>query len=227
MILSKSNLKAIAITVIDKAIPVLNNLHITRDGTTIATNGKVMMAVSPVLPQIKERVPLKEKGKIPREGVTISSETIKEVLKTVPKDSMFNGLLEHTEFKDGVFTINDGKRTTSIESKLYERKYVNYRKVFRSAAKSEGKKIVINRKRLYQALKAIDDICPDSSGESPVFIEFTDNDDILLRAQNYKTGQHVMAVMNTYTGVEGKWPKYNLWESKLLGLVKNLIKRSK
>jgi len=227
MILSKNNLKSILITVIDKSIAILNNLHITKDGSTIVSNGKVTLAVSPVPEKIKESIPLRERGVISSKGVTINGETIKEVLKNIPKDTLFKGLLEYVEFDNGKFFVNDGKRKKTIESKVYDRQFINYRKIFKDINTNNGFRLVVNRKRLHELIKTMDDLCADNSNESPLYIEFTKDNNMLLRSFNYKTGQNVLATMTSYKNLEGEWPVYNKWESKLLGKLKEYLRFNK
>ena len=213
MILNKINLLIHELASIDKAIPVLNNVHITKDGSTIAANGKSIIAVSPVPSTLKENVPLYETESDP---VTISSESVKEILKNIPKDILFNGLLEHCDQKNGEFIISDGKRKKKIEAKTYQKNYINYKKVFRKASLSSRiHKIVLNRKRLIKLLQTMEKICPDSSGESAVYIEFSRDNDIILRSINHSTGQRCIALMTSYAGIEGKWMEADIWEKKL------------
>lgn len=217
MILSKQNLLIVQVAAVDKAIPVLDNIHITQDGTSVASNGKVLVAVSPVIRELKEKIPLKETKA--KHSVTISSETVKEVIKNMPKDLLFHGLLEHVELnvQDNTFLLSDGKRKRNIIARLYQRAFINFQEIFKRAGKSPvSTRFVINRKRLINILQTIDKICPDSSGESPVFIELNEAGNVILKGRNNK-GQRVLSVMSTYKGVEGSWMEDSSWEKKLLG----------
>lgn len=226
MILSRSNLRVVDVAAVDKSIPVLGTVHIDSDGTTVASNGKACLAVSPVLPEIKDATPVEEsKGRAP---ATIAGDTIKEVLKNIPRDNVFKGLLEHTDFNadTGTFKLNDGKRNRSIVAQLYQRPYIDFKKVFELARAAPSKlQVVINRKRLINLLQVIDSICPDSSGESPIFVDFTDKNNIIIRAVNGTNGQRAMGVMTAYKGEEGKWMAANLWEKRIMGIRK--IKKAK
>ncbi len=106
MIVNRSALMFSSITAIDKKIPILNNIHITAEGAIVASNGKVLSIVEPITPESRknalklfkmrgsnnEVIGTNEKNK---NGVTISCDTIKEVLKSLPKDTTFKGLLEN------------------------------------------------------------------------------------------------------------------------------------
>jgi len=219
MILSKANLKIVDIASVDKAIPVLNNVHICGDGTTVASNGKVILAVSPVKAEVKKAVPIKESN--PRDTATVSGDTVKEILKNMPKDTMFKGLLEHTDFNssDGSFSLNDGKRSRTIFAKLYDRAYIEFRKIFKRAAQAKSlHRVVLNRKRLINLLQTLDAVCADSSGESPIFVDLTDKNNIIVRAVNNINGQRALGIMTAYKGEESKWMQPNLWEKKITGM---------
>lgn len=224
MIISKSSLQVLLVTKNDK-IPVLNNIHIREDGTTVGSNGKTILAVSPVGAEaratLKDRIGDDELS-VP---VTVAEETAKDVLKNIPKDTQFKGLLEHCNVKidpeseRGVeFTMTDGKRPKVIKGKRWMRDYIQYEDVFaRVAATRKEVKIVLNRRRLMSLLDAIDKACPDSTGNSPVFIEFSDQNDIVVRCINYTNGQKVMGVMQSYKGAEGQWIEETEWERSLCG----------
>jgi hypothetical protein len=210
MILSRSNLLAYHAT--SKNSPVLNNLHVTNDGSTVAFDGAALLLVSPVLEARKETLPIKDSG--PTKDITVSTDTIKEVLKALPVDKKFDGSLEHCDLSaDGVFTHTDGPRDHTIRAKVYPRQYIDYRGVL-SAAKASPvvARVVLNRDRLANLLTMLDKICPDGTGEAPVFLEFTQDNDIFMRAINPLNKQRAIAYMTSYKGEEGQWLEEDAWE---------------
>lgn len=224
MILSKSNLFVIEVTKPDTKITVLNNMHIEEDGTSVARNSKSIIMVSPVLPEIKEKL-IKVLPEQSCSVVTVPAETALSVLKSIGTDKQFKGLLEHTDLQtndDGEtleelkFTLTDGKRKRSISGKKYERKYIDYLTPLADALSNvnTGNKIVLDINRLILLLQTIKKICPDTSKELPVFIEFTNDNDVIIRAINPTNGQRVLALMTSYKGVEGKWLQLTDWERK-------------
>jgi len=225
MILNKSNLVIVDLVKVDVGVPVLNNIHVRKDGTSVASNGRAVVAVSPVGSEVKGKLPLEESRlKEGSEGITISAEFIREVLKNMPKDTMFGGLLEHCDIdRSGAVRLNDGKRQRLLKGRLYDRDYVGFEEVF-SRKRSGGVRVVVNLKRLLLMLSVISKVCPDSSEETPVFLEFTEQNDIVVRAENRKTGQRVIGIAKSYKSVEGKWLKSNLWE-KLLGIVNKRVSK--
>lgn len=217
MILSKANLNAVIIAADDKTVPMLNNLHVGKDGTTVAANGRCIIAVSPVPDEVSGHLGYMEDSGSAGD-ITIAADTVREVLRNMPRDAKFGGLLEYTDLKkgsggDGVtFRLRDGMRDRTIGAKVYTRAYFEYRKAFQKAAESGARvRVVLNRKRLISLLETLDKICPDSSGESPVYMEITRGDDIILKAEG-NHGQRVLGFMKAYQGGEGNWLLDNDWE---------------
>lgn len=218
MILGKHNLLAHLVSAPDKDIPVLDCLFVESDGSSVAGSRKGIIVVSPVRDDIAEAVPLKSS---PCGSVAIVTETIKDVLKIIPMDKKFNGLLEHVDMRETdngvIFTSTDGKRQKQIAGKVTEHRYTNYKEVFsRVLSQKEGHKIVLNFKRLSVMLDALERICPDSSGKNPLYIEFSEANDIILRCENRRTGQRALGVMWSYKGKQGEWLELNKWEQGII-----------
>lgn len=225
MIISRTNMEVVSVTKHDK-VPVLNNVHIQQDGTTIGSNGKVIMAVSPTKDFIRKTLgeqlgndPLDEKG------LTIDSDIIKDVLKNTPRDLHFRGVLEHCNVKpydnsSVEFSMTDGKRPKIIKGQRWNRDYINYKEVFHAAYTSKKSvKVVLNLRRIISLLDAIDKACPDRTGNAPVFLEFSDSNDIILRSMNFMNGQRVFAVMQSYKGAEGEYIEETDWERSLCNVI--------
>lgn len=231
-ILSKANLQVVTISSAEKAIPALNNLRVESDGTTVAANGRVVLAVSPVKEKTKESVIIDE-TQLPEEGCTVPAETVRDVIKNMPKDTNFGGLLEHCDLsvKDtkGQFLMKDGKKPIKIGGSLYRHEYVKYREILGNALKGTllSSRVVLNLKRFKSLINALDKVCPDSSGETPAFIEFTPNDDIVVRAVNPTNGQRAVAVMSSYKFAEGQWLEHSEWEENFYRNLKQLEPKKK
>lgn len=213
MIYSRSNLSAVICS--NKQPAVLNTVHFNQ-GTTIAFSGKVLVAVSPVKEEIKAEVPeIETEGSV----LTMAAETVKEVLKNMPVDKKFHGLLEHADLDSkGTFKLTDGKRKRSISGKIFSKEFVDYQQVL-SKAKESGTavKVVLNRHQLGLLLDFLNKSCPDGSNESPVYLEFTNNQDVLIRAENPVNGQRAFGYMSSYKAEEGQWLKEDEWENSLTG----------
>lgn len=207
MILSKGNLQVVQIAQDDKNIPGLDNVLIESDGRTIAVNRNTVIIVAPVEDKVRKAVPLAE---MPLDkSIVISSETIKEVVKNIPRDTMFKGLLEHCDVdSEGVFTITDGKRKKRITGRKYEKEFVDYQRLLGKGEVVYS--VALNYKRLYSLLGAINKIAPDVVGESIVFIEFTSDDKMVLRARNMKNKQEVFVITTTYKDIDYNSEKFLL-----------------
>lgn len=219
-IVSKNNLQVVLITAKDSDIPVLDNIHIQTDGTTIGASRSVVLCVSPVNDKIRKGLHLKD-SVLPR-GITVSSDSIKKVIRNMPAKKLFKGLLEHCDVRNYggetiYFDLHDGSREFSIKAKKYPMEYTVYKEVLKSAFKeTENMRIVVNRKRLKLLLDALESVCPDSEGESPIFLEFAKNNSVIVRAVNMVNGQRAMGAMLTYKIDEKKWLSFTDWERSLL-----------
>lgn len=224
MIFSKSNLLSVEITQADKSLPVLDNLHFRTDGSTVAASGSAILAVSPVNERERAAVPIDSSSMA--EDETVNRETVREVLKSMPRDTMFGGILEHCDYSNGRFVLTDGKRTRTISAKTYQNDYIDYRGVFRRAAESRViHREAVNLRRFVDLLNVIDKMFPDSSKNSAVFLEFTEGKDIVVRAYDVRGRQQCIGVMKAYDGAEGKWPEKNEWEIRLCDSQENVSVR--
>jgi hypothetical protein len=213
-------MQVVMVTAKDTDIPVLDNIHIQSDGTTIGSSRSVVLCVSPVNEKIRKGLHLKDS--ILEKGVTINSASIKKVMSNMPHTKLFGGLLEHCDVRNYggetiYFDLHDGSRDYSIKAKKYPMEYTAYKNVLKSAFKNTEKmQIVVNRKRLKLLLDALEKVCPDSEGESPVFLEFSKNNTIIVRAINMLNGQRAMGAMYTYKIDKKKWLSFSDWERSLL-----------
>ena len=219
MIVSKQGLRVVEVTKADSKVPVLDNVLIEKDGTCVGSNGKSILMVSPVKPETEDSLNnvLQKTG---RAKMVVSADTVKQLLKDLPADKQFGGLLEHCDIErqgQGCkVRLTDGKRRRSFQGKLYPRDYLPYRKIVEPALSSrDGQKVVLNLKRLLALLSSIEKICPDTTGESPVWVEFSDGQ-IILRGLNHINGQRCIGIMSTYKGIEGRWLEPDDWEKSYL-----------
>lgn len=220
MIVSKTSLLVVGVTVKDKEIPVLDNVHIKKDGTTIGSGRGVTFAVSPVEEGIKEKLHLEETEL--DDALTINSEFAKKILKNIPADTHFGGLLEHVDIENSTgsrvdVSLHDGRQGFSINGRKYPDKYTAHEEILQNSLNARnGFRLVVNRSRLQLILDTIAKTCPDSSAETPIFLEFCDNHTILIRCINRVNGQRVMAALLTTSFNEDKWLKDKSWERGLL-----------
>lgn len=216
MILSKTNLTAVKLTKDSKQIPALNNIHVRKDGTTVGASNDIVLCVSPVTSEVKEETVIEESTL--DEDVTIPADAVKDALKNIPPDKKFGGLLEHCDLEvingKGIFTLKDGKKWRKISANPYKHGFIKFKQILQRVLSNSraSMRVVVNLNRLITLLQTIKEMCPDSTGENPVFIEFTNHNDMILRAVNQKNGQRVLGTMTSYKGVEGKWLEKDEWE---------------
>jgi len=232
MIISKSNLLVVNLTKVDKQIPVLDCVRIEDNGSSIGGNGKSFIAVSPVPYDTK----LKLKNIFNDEksnGVTVTSDTAKEVLKNIPNDTRFQGMLEHSEViskddKTVRFELHDGARKRSIDGKVNPMSYPDYRKMYnRCLNNKKSIQLVVNAKRLLPLIDTLMKISEDTGDFSKLYIEFTEEKDIILRMQNQETGPRAIGLMWCYKGNDNVWLENNKWEEELKnGNINNTIDNS-
>ena len=229
MIVSKSSLLAVQVTAKDKDIPALDNVRLEADGTMVGAAGNVVVAVSPVNPKVAAQVPLDDSGP---GAATISAETVRKALKLLTADKTFGGLLEHCDIDvdddNALFTFTDGKRKHTMKGRLYPYDYIPWRAIIEQALGSkEPTRVILNRARLRLLLETVEKICPDSTGQHPVYLEFTDYGDVICRARNPVTGQRVVATMKNYAFGSSAWLKEDEWEERLAGKKKKVAKRER
>lgn len=217
MIVSKSSLQAVHVTAKDKDIPALDNVRMERDGTMVGAAGNVVVAVAPVDPKVAAQVPLQNSG---AGEATIAADTVRKALKLLG-DKMFGGLLEHCDIsvrgEDIVFTFTDGKRRHTMDGRAYRHPYIPWQTILSRAMRNRqpGQRVVLNRARLHLLLDTLEKVCPDSSGQSPVYLEFTTDGDIVCRARNAINGQRVVATMKNYALKGSAWLEEGEWERSL------------
>lgn len=217
MIVSKNALQAVNVTTPDKQIPLLDTVHIREDGGVVAANRDSVVLVSPVSAETKGSFPIQSRES---EEVTISAESVRDMIRYIGPDKRFNGLLEHCDVlrKDDKVEVTcyDGKRTKVLEGKCYP-EYFNYRELLqRVHTESINVKVTLNRKRLKSLIDTIDKICDDKGDFAPIFFEFTKNGDVLIRSIDAKNGTRILAVSRALPGV--KYVDYSPWEKQFISV---------
>ncbi len=232
MILSKAALQIVGLTKADKHVPIMDQVLIEPDGTLVATNGRVIALVSPVVEKVRESVPLpwKSEAETFGERIVLSSESVRTVLKAVPRDTRFRGILEHCAIRlnepEGTkveVSVTDGKRTQVLTLRRAPTNFLRYEDVLREALGSrllwegeeEGRasvRTIMNRKRLKELVETVDKICPYKGDFSPTYWEFTRARHTIIRARNELTDQRIIAVFGYLRSVDGEWLEENEWE---------------
>jgi len=230
--LSRANLSVREVASRNEQIPALNRVHVCPDGTTVAGNERMLMAVSPVHEEMASRLPVVgdyEDISPPEDGLGISLDTAHEAEKTLPRDR--RTILQQaqiTRCDDEVvelMTTNGVKAHTAVGMPMRGRFPSTWKsEVVSSALKATRGRICVNGKELLRIVGAMMKACPDKGDFNATFIEFgSDADGIVMRGHNGETGQDAIAVLNPIdTG--GFWPGRSEWEKGLGGKVKKRVR---
>lgn len=232
-LLSKVNMQTVAVVSTDNFDRGLCGVRLEADGSTVASNGRMIMAVGPVVgkvtfPDVGERQP------IPGGGLVLEAEHLKEALRNLPKDTkgrgQFAALVRPTPGgagKVGLATVGLDGTERVVRKKVRTDGYPDWKRSLRKSYNAgrtrdpmtgEDRKQVrccVNRKDLIDLLTAMDKACPDRGAEDPIFIEFGNG--IVLRAAARDTGQHVVGTLNAYN-TRGEWLEYDAFEKETLGV---------
>lgn len=206
-------------------------LQLNRDGSALATNKKVFMAVEGVPADKREQVPLRG-AELGTGSISMSDSTAKEILKNVPRDKLFQGALEHIDVSasegEGDFTAEttDGRRARTMRCRALGKQMPPGPMVQRILETLDrGTVLCLNRKRLLLLLDAMEKVAEDSSGESPVWIGLGKDGDVALRCVDWSTGQRVLGYMSAYRDEGAKQPVASAWERSMFAKAKRQPRR--
>lgn len=193
------------------------------DGAVVAVNRFVAFASGPLPAEARSRVPLTE-STLGAPALYLEPDVVSGVARDITKDRRFGGLLEHADVRtadaggDGRVEVEmtDGvRRRTQVLKRLPREGDASavLRELFTGDAAGVAH-AVLNRKRLRAALDALDAAAPDTTGEAPVWVEFSPvSGAVLLRVIDYRTGQRSAARIQSYRAEAGKWLERDAWES--------------
>lgn len=218
MIVNRNNLNVVGLCKKDDKIPVLDSLLIRKDGATVASSANAFLIISPVEKETASRTML-EASPLDND-VVLSSATVNKILKNLPKDRLFKGLLEHCDIsqKDNRVTVatHDGKHRNSTEFYVDNTKYIPYEEIYLRACKTAtNKRVILNRSRLKLLLTVLETVFPEDTGDSPLFIDFTTKDELIVRMQG-ATGQQAIGVIYNYKYNPTNWLPFSQWEESVL-----------
>lgn len=217
MLLSKTSIMVMGVAESGGDEDVLTGVHIAGDGTTVASNGRMMMAVEPVAEE--SFFPIEDRAEVPREGVTVPVHLMEQVRKNLPREK--RAVMQQaavTKCGDGkieMTTISKTEQRTAA-ARLMTQRYPRWKEVLAESKRRAGvTRICLNRKDLIGMLTVLEKACPDPSNKNAVFIEMgAEGDPMVLRTLNLATGQHVVGIVNPLdTG--GMWISADPWEEEI------------
>ncbi len=218
MIYSRASLAVVDAASTDPRRRALNSVHLAEDGSTVAADGRTLVAVSPVREK-DAHFPIEEHASPPSGGTCVDLDIVVQATKNLPRDrrpiTQFAAL---TRCDDQVeFTTTDLRKTQRVGAAPVRDLFPNWRKALAHALRRAKKtRICVDRKRLQALLKTLDAAAGEGDVDSPVFIEVGEEKDALvLRAESPNTGQRIVAML-TPLDTKGEWLKRNKWERRIL-----------
>jgi len=218
VILSKANLLAAEVASSSKDDARLNQLHVEEDGSTVASNAVVLMAVGPA-PKAPEGLPVLKQEEDPKESFGINPEDADTVRKALPKGSKSAGLGYAIVTSDSTHAVglmaHNAENAHGIVCNKSRAPFVEYKPaLLRAKRKAKQGRVCVTRKQLLKLLKAMDSAGGDPEGV--VFIEFgSETDDVLLRSASVETGQHIVGMI-TAVDTRGHWLAPDAWEKSIM-----------
>lgn len=225
MIYSKANLKVASVASSDPLAGGLSGVYLEPDGSTVAGNGRVMMAVEPVPDDSAVYFPERAAEQMePGSGMLIPVELIKKVVTGMEKGAKgrtATGYVALTKMKDfarvGFTSVNaKGDPTTNAALPLQSR-FPDWRTVLRklwptrlgSTGRTTEWKVCLMRSDLLSLLKAMEEAAP---GGGPVFISGSmEGDGVVLRTTALDSKQRVVGAIGGLE-VGGNWLPLTKWE---------------
>ncbi len=220
MRITRANLAVAGAASTNKKEPDLNRVHLSPDGSTVASNGSMLLAVGPPDPKKTEGFPDVDHPEppIPESGVGISISTVADIKRNLPTDkrmALQQAKITRCDSKVEILTT-DGVKDKKVATAPMRGTFPKWRKLVADAHRdADITSVVVNRRELMKMLKAIDEACPDRGEFAPVRLEIGKPGALLvLRSRNYETEQRVVGFVKPIL-VKGKWHAETKWEREL------------
>lgn len=219
MLLSKSNIMVAGVAASEGTDPELACVHIAGDGSTVAANGRMMMAVEAVSEDSFFPIEESERASLPEEGVSLPLHIIDQVRKNLPRDKrpvMQQAAITKCSPSKVELTTISKTEERKVGGRPLPQRFPRWREVFAETRQRAGvTRVCFSRKDLTDMVDALDKACSDPSGKNVVFMHVGgERDPILLRAVNLTTGQHAVGMVNPID-TKGMWISENPWEEEL------------
>lgn len=231
MILSRANLEVVQCASRDAFDRALNGVQIEADGSTVAGNGRVLMAVGPANEDLAQFPPrAAEHLHPPQQGYLMPVESVLKALSHMSRDKRVQ--LQHVALsrctdpaRVGFTSVNAKGDPTQHATLPKMESYPDWKKTFRRIDGENTVKVCVNRKDLIDLLKALESACPNRGDANPVFMELSERG-MIARCVSHATGQHAVGVLNAYD-TKGKWLLRDAWEQRVFGTLKAIKRKLK
>jgi len=230
MLFSKANLMVGKVASTNSMDLGINCIHLNPDGSTAATNGKVIMAVGPVdeskvhFPNVGEQTSPGEKG------TSIPLDLLDRAVKNLPKDKRVSlqnvAMTKARDSRKVEFTTTDMRQEQSVAGFPKGEPFPSWKGVLRQLRGDGGAaiKVCVNRQSLLDLLNAMEEACPDKGGENPVYLEIhPEGKGMIVRCVNRETGQRAIGGITAYN-TDGQWLPSDKWETGVFNIVVKVLK---
>lgn len=221
MIYSRANLAVKDIAHKSKKEVALHRVHLENDGSSVATDGRALMAVGPSEERRAATFPDHVIGThtAPEDdGVGVLPSQVAEVERMMPRGKAPLSYAAMTKCTDRVVELaaTDGVSVRKRSSPPCRGKFGNWRAPLGQACRAATRgRIVIDRVALIRLLQAMDRACPDRGNYNATFLEFGGPEDaIILRAESYELGQRVIGMIAPLRAGQ-QWLEADEWETTI------------
>ncbi len=227
MIFNKANLTVAKVASQHEHDRGLNCVHLNPDGSSVAANGKVIMAVGPVDEDKAHFPDVGEQTAPGPNGVSIPLDLVEKAMRNIPKGQ--------AKLQNIAMTINADPRKvelTTSDMRLQQRvagaphqdPFPNWKKTFRDGRGAF--RLCLNRRSLIDLLTAFEDACPDKGDQTPIYLEINEAaTGMVARCVNMETGQRVIGAMSAYN-TQGHWLPVDVWEQSVFNIQIKSLKGS-
>ena len=200
----------------------LNRVHLAADGSTAASNGRALLAVSGPAPAKAATFPDAREPEVeaPEDGIGMQLTDVLRVKRNFPGDkrpSLQYAQLTQCDTERGRVELmtTDGKTHQKVAGMPARGKFPKWKTVLADARKRAKKaRICVDRQSLIKLLSAIEKACPDRGGFNPVFIEIGElEDSVVLRSHNYESGQTALGMVTPLQAAG--WLEESAWEKEI------------
>ena len=222
MLFSKANLMVGKVASQNATDLGINCIRLNADGSSVASNGKVLMAVGPVE---EEKVHFPDVGPQAtpgNQGVSVPLDLLEKTVKNLPKDKRTS--LQHvamTQARDPrkiEFTTTDMRHEQRVAGMPKTDPFPEWKGILQRVRGNSDVclRVCLNRQSVIDLLHALEEACPDRGGENPVYLEIhPEGKGMILRCINRETGQRAIGGITAYN-TNGQWLPADSWETGVL-----------
>ncbi len=230
MFLDKKSLAAARVTAAEDGRYILSCVHAEPDGTTVGTNGRAIVAVSPPDAKREDFPDVGPMPKAPKDGLNLSPQIVKDLRRALPKGRavsarpiLGNAALVKAPKGHVAFATTDLSSSQRIEGAVPEGRFPDWQSMI-APIYSEANRVSVflNPNVLGAALRAMSDVIGNATETRTVEIRFSTQPvrPVLLRGRG-TGGRNIVAVVAPVGVRDGDSGKRDVsdWEKKIVGAV--------